>query len=218
VALVYHHYLGDYRVGETLLAESASVITLCDAPPPSMEQPPSHERFSLALPDLPKLKNLFARSRSPSPDPALAMLPATPVPRRMLVVAIGLRPFRKLWTTSARPGESVLKYQLMDGCVAVVVPVRLGAPLLAWHGETLKEIWKISLPPEGDEDEVASAEGVEDSTFEGIVSVLCEFLELCVDWERVKVPDGEDPKKMVKSAIMLLVAGAVRSCENKEVA
>jgi hypothetical protein len=142
----------------------------------------------------------------------------------MLLVVVGLRPHRKLWTTSARPNESVIQHQLMNGCVSVVVPVRVGAPLLAWHGFTLEQLWDVTFPKEDLEaaSTAASMDAVEGNTFEGITSVLCEYLELCVDWTRVKMDmpteghPSEDPKKLVRDAVMLLVASAVRSGASKE--
>ncbi len=69
----------------------------------------------------------------------------------MVIVLVGLKPHRKLWTTSARPGESVINYLLLNGCPAIVVPVKVGAPLLAWDALTLEELWKVELPLEGGE-------------------------------------------------------------------
>jgi hypothetical protein len=213
--------IGDYKIGETLLAESASVIELCDPPPPSPPEVPATFSGSklLAAAHLPDLSHLFSRSRTPSPPPALAPPPPIP-PRRMLLVVVGLRPHRKLWTTSARPNESVIQYQLMNGCVSVVVPVRVGAPLLAWHGYTLEQLWDVVLPPEDTEVAAVTADmdAVESNTFEGIVSVLCEYLELCVDWTRLKmdVLAEDNVKKVIRDAVMLLVASAVRSGASKE--
>lgn len=126
---------------------------------------------------------------------------------------------------SARPGESVIYYQLLNGCPALVVPVKVGAPLIAWDGLTLEHLWKVKLP-EGDK------VGEPGSKFEGIVSVLYEFLDMCVDWARVilepagreeekgsmneKAPEDEK-KDAVKAALRLFVAGAIRSGESKAV-
>ncbi|GLB39280.1 hypothetical protein LshimejAT787_0604420 [Lyophyllum shimeji] len=232
---------GDYRVGETLLAESALAITLC-APPPQPEEPKqeqaalsppplkkSKSTLSLKSPklSLPSLSNMFPRSRAPSPEPALTPLPAPPVPRRTVILLVGLKPHRKLWTTSARPGESVINYVLCNGCPAVVVPAKVGAPLLAWDGLTLEQLWRLELPDEGNGEggKGKSADG----RFEGVVNVMCEYLELCVDWERVIVPqkeggaggeeavDGATKKEAVRDAITLLLAAAVRTQTSKEV-
>jgi len=89
---------GDYRVGETLLAESASAIHLAAIPAPSQSadgraESPRH----LSLPNLPTtLSNMFARSRTPSPEPSLTPLPPPPVPRRLVLVVVGLKPHRHL--------------------------------------------------------------------------------------------------------------------------
>ncbi|KAI0360524.1 hypothetical protein OH77DRAFT_1445395 [Trametes cingulata] len=229
---------GDYRVGETLLAESAAVISLSKAvvpPPPAAEESApaaSHSslnNLNLNL-SLPNLSNVFSRSRTPSPDPALTPLPPPPTPRRLAVFVVGLKPHRGgLWTTSARPGESVIQYQLLNGCPAVVIPVKVGAPLLAWDTLTLEQLWKVALP-EGDSPDAKSKDG----KFEGIVNVLYEFLDLCVDWERVvlsteqggeeeDVQDGaadvgiKEKREALKGAIKVLVASAIRSGESKEV-
>jgi hypothetical protein len=133
----------------------------------------------------------------------------------MVILIVGLKPHRKLWTTSARPGESVLNYLLLNGTPAIVVPVKLGAPLVAWDGLTLEQLWKVELPPE---DSQTSSSG----QFEGIVKVLFEYLDLCVDWERVVLQAngdaeeaGGDGKQALKDALKLLLAGAVRSGKSK---
>ncbi|KAI0711337.1 hypothetical protein C8Q76DRAFT_736182 [Earliella scabrosa] len=234
---------GDYKLGETLLAESALVISFTKAPPPpeSPEHPQSASDSShashptlknLSLPSLPNLSQAFARSRTPSPEPALASLPPPPQPRRLVVLVVGLKPHRTFWTTSQRPSESVIQYQLLNGCPAIVVPAKLGAPLLSWDTLTLEQLWKVALPA-GEEPDAASKDG----KFEGIVSVLYEYVDLCVDWERVvlstadeqaaegaaDVQDGdakvdeEKKREAVKAAVKVLVAAAVRSGASKEV-
>ncbi|KAI0746945.1 hypothetical protein C8Q80DRAFT_1178487 [Daedaleopsis nitida] len=229
---------GDYRLGETLLAESALVISFSKAPPPPAapaEQPssPSHSSLSsLKVPSLTSLSQTFSRSRTPSPEPALTALPPPPQPRRIAVVVLGLKPHRTFWTTSQRPSESVIQYQLLNGCPAVVVPAKLGAPLLAWDTLTLEQLWKVALPV-GDGPDVASKDG----KFEGIVSVLYDYLDFCVDWERVVLStdgeqggdgsgdvqggdakaDEEKKREAVEAAVKVLVAAAVRSGASKEV-
>ncbi len=217
------------------MTESASVIMLTAAPPPEVKaiqaEEPSHFSLSkLSISSL-SLSRILSRSRSPSPSPEsgkgitlesagdptpqLTLLPAPPSPRRMVIVLVGLKPHRKLWTTSARPGESVINYLLLNGCPAIVVPVKVGAPLLAWDALTLEELWKVELPLEGGESQSGQ--------FEGIVSVLYEFLDLCIDWERVVLDEGntehdEDTKRnILKASLMLLLAAAIRSKECKEV-
>jgi hypothetical protein len=184
--------------------------------------------MSLSAHDIPKLK-LFNRSRTPSPEPQLAAQPVPPTPRRLVILVLGLKPHRKIWTSSQRPSESVINYQLLNGCPAVVLPVKLGAPLLAWDTLTLEQLWKVELPGEGGK----SANG----KFEGIVNVLYEYMDMCVDWPRIVVPvagedisgdkgedkgeakgtDEDNEKSYVRGALELVVAAAVRSGESKEV-
>ncbi|KAF8953180.1 hypothetical protein BDZ97DRAFT_628668 [Flammula alnicola] len=234
---------GDYRVGETLLTESALVIALCDAPPPpevpekEPAAPISVEEIRKGLSGLsiPLISNVFSRSRTPSPEPALTPLPPPPTPRRMVILVVGLKPHRKVWTLSARPSESVINYILLNGCPAIVIPVKIGAPLVAWDGLTLEQLWEIELPPT---DGIRSASG----KFEGVVDVIFEYIDLCVDWERVKISvaeaagstnnivdsaeaqkddtangdDGVHAKEALKDAVTLLVAAAIRSKASKE--
>ncbi|KDR68452.1 hypothetical protein GALMADRAFT_257184 [Galerina marginata CBS 339.88] len=219
---------GDYRVGEALLNESASVIALCDAPPPEVVTAPVDDHLSLKNLSMPSLSSVFSRSRTASPEPALTPLPPPPTPRRMIILLVGLKPHRKLWTLSARPSESVINYILLNGCPVIVVPVKVGAPLLAWDGLTLEQLWEIDLPPS---DETRSTSG----KFEGIVDVIFEYVDLCVDWDRIKIPVAESnvassaessaPEKaeksevpsreLLKDAITLLVAAAIRSKTSK---
>ncbi|KAJ7057761.1 hypothetical protein C8F01DRAFT_1150989 [Mycena amicta] len=210
---------GDYRVGQTLLAESAVVITFCHSPSTPTEEPNTHGRPGRSL-SFPKLSNLM-RSRPPSPtepDVIHTALPTPPKPRRMVVLLVGLKPHRTLWTTSARPGESVINYILLNGCPAIVIPARVGAPLVAWDTLTLEELWKVPLPAQDIETEEAGGK------LGGIVNVLFEYLDMCVEWERFVVSGNEEKpselegaKKALKRALVLLVAAAIRSKESKEV-
>lgn len=205
----------DYRVGERLLAESASQVILCNTPPLGEGEdhpnpsPTIEDHHSLSAHRFPVLTKMFGRSRASSPEPALTPLPAPPAPRRMVVLVVGLKPHRKFWATSARPGESVMNYILLNGCPSLVIPVKLGAPLVAWDGLTLDQLWKMQLPVEGQE---KSATG----EFEGVVDVLFEYLDLCIDWARVTLDTGGDPRGVVRDALSLLVAGAVRSQNSVE--
>ncbi|KAH9941220.1 uncharacterized protein BXZ73DRAFT_42301 [Epithele typhae] len=242
---------GDYRVGETLLAESALVISFSPPPPPPPVDPSADDKdkdtpkadggsslkvphFSnLSLPRLPDLQQAFARSRTPSPEPPPALAPPPPTPpRRLAVVVVGLKPHRTFWTTSQRPSESVVQYQLLNGCPALVLPAARGAPLLAWDTLTLERLWAVALPA-GDGAGDRSADG----RFEGIVGVLFEYLDLCVDWPRFVLAgaeaqegagveaaadtgadeDVEKKKGALKDAVKVLVAAAVRSGASKEV-
>jgi hypothetical protein len=237
---------GDYRIGETLLAESASIITLCDTSPSAKEGEVVKEEDShLSLHIISTaLKNRFSRSRTPSPDPELTSLPPPPTPRRLVVLVLGLKPHRKFWTTSARPGESVINYTLFNGCPAIVIPVKIGAPLVAWYGNmTLEQLWQVELPEKMESSPPTTAMQVDDNetgveTFVGIVHILFEYLDLCADWSRVNVPSTVAPpgpeetgsdstrdapelqekRKVLRDSLALLVSAAIRSGRNKEVA
>jgi len=232
---------GDYRVGETLMNESASVIVLCDAPPPAGQETtpeklknPEH-KSSFSLPSLSKF-NILSHSRPSSPEPAITPLPVPQVPRRLVILVVGLKPHRKAWSLSARPGESVINYVLLNGCPAIVVPAKLGAPLLAWDTLTLEQLWDVELPPPAADNAGVSETNSISGKFEGIVNVIFEYLDLCVDWERFTVPSVASPgddgdvskekeeggtrntvaKDALKDAVTLLVAAAIRSKTSKE--
>ena len=146
----------------------------------------------------------------------------------MVILLVGLKPHRAgIWTTSARPSESVMYYQLLNGCPAIVVPVKVGAPLVAWDALTLDKLWKVELPKDGEALQ-------DDHGFGGIVKTIFEYLDLCVDWERLVLSTeqgGEDAstvagdaaanieakKSVLREAVSLLVAGAIRSGESEDV-
>jgi hypothetical protein len=213
---------GDYRVGETLVAQSAKVLHLCETPPPA-------EDGSSAVPPTPstslkdrlnvskmndKLTTLMHRtktnpskdapaptpSRTPSPPPTLQV--SVPPPRRLAVVLLGLKPHRLgMWTSSARPGESVLQYILLNGAPTVILPALAGAPLIAWNTLTLKQLQ------------------AKQDKYDGIVRILFEYISLCVDWARVTLGEGEDGQKAaVRDALELVVASAVQTANSKPVA
>ncbi|TRM57487.1 hypothetical protein BD626DRAFT_412029 [Schizophyllum amplum] len=220
---------GDYQVGQTLLAQSALEIKFCDSLEPATEEKPAEKHMSfssLSIPkNVPSLSSVFSRSRTPSPDPALAV-PAAPLPpRRLVMVVVGLKPHRSIWSSSARPDESVIKYILFNGCPAIVAPAKIGAPLLAWNTLTLEQLWKVPLPADADTE--SGGEERDKSRFQGVVDVLYEYMDFCVDWQRVEMAEGQEEtkkegdgdverKKAVKDAITLLVAAAVRTGDSKE--
>lgn len=218
---------GDYSIGETLVAQSATVLHLCEIPP-AIEVPtvvsPTKTSFSQKSKEgvskmNEKLMTLMHRSKPPplseapesapestaedrpsSPPPTLQA--SVPPPRRLAVVLLGIKPHRLgMWTSSARPSESVLKYVLLNGAPAIVLPALSGAPLLAWDTLTLKQI-----------------QAKRDS-HDGVMRILFEYLSLCVDWDRVTVGEDDDArKKAVRDALELVVAAAAQSKDSKAVA
>lgn len=232
-------------MGSLLLKESASAIFLCEVPvvaveiselqvplpeSPPTNLPPQADTTSSSRLRLPSLSKYLphTRSRTPSPEPQLAPLPTPIAPRRLVLLVLGMKPHRKLWTTSARPGESVINYFLLNGCPAVVVPAKLGAPLIAWDTLTLEKLQELELPDAADN-------GGE--KLKGVVQVLLEYLDLCIDWNRVTLESGEDVTKeeaggavgrsvlntledkrdAVKNALTLLLLAAVCSKDSKQV-
>ncbi|KAH7400329.1 hypothetical protein BKA64DRAFT_671616 [Cadophora sp. MPI-SDFR-AT-0126] len=203
---------GDYRIGETLVAQSATVLHLCEipavegevlAPSVSVTEKTKRKVSKMNI----KLTSLITRSK-PAPDEPARPDSPPPIlqeivqpPRRLAVVLLGSKPHRLgMWTSSARPSESVLKYVLLNGAPTIVLPALAGAPLLAWNTLTLKQLQ------------------TKKGEYEGVVRILFEYLSLCVDWERVIVGEGdEERKKAVRDAVELVVAAAVQSVDSKAV-
>ncbi|KZT53733.1 hypothetical protein CALCODRAFT_39471 [Calocera cornea HHB12733] len=210
---------GDYRVAETILANSASVLDLAPPPPPPPIVEPT--KSFLGLPGLGKSTSKHSpspsRSSSPSPDTASVSTTELP-PRRLMVCLVGIKPHRGLWATSARPGESIFHYLLLDGVPAIVVPALPGCPLVSWDTLTLADMYK----------KVADG-NVEPEKWQGVVKILFEYLSMCTDWDRLLVPapsgevaqafeaTAEIKQKALQDAIDLLVEGAMRSIEYKDV-
>lgn len=111
----------------------------------------------------------------------------------------------------------------------------MGAPLVAWVGRTLEQLWSVELPPDNagagalDTSGVRGAENDEavTGTYAGLVGMLFEYVDLCTDWTRVEVlGEGEGERSehgtekqrnAVRDAVALLIAAAIRSGESKEV-
>jgi hypothetical protein len=151
--------------------------------------------------------------------------------RRLVLVMLGIKPDRAgLWASSRRPGESAIKYILLSGVPAIVLPAEPGAPLLSWHAKTLKDLWKLSLPADAATAvahgqklaEQRSQDDVVVRSFAGTLATLTEYVGMVVDWSRVTVPDmpstnDEGTKRLaVNKALAFFLAAAVRSGESKK--
>ncbi|KIK67454.1 hypothetical protein GYMLUDRAFT_192303 [Collybiopsis luxurians FD-317 M1] len=210
---------GDYRVGENLLNESASIISFCGSViPTTSEEEPGDTKEDETRDRTQSKLNAFAsklthprkrandsqssRARAPvSGEPAPPEFP--PDPRRIVILAVGIKPFRKFWTSCARPGESVINYILLNGCPAIVVPVKTGSPLLAWNTLTLEHLHKIN--PSG-------------TDFDGLMDAFYEFLDLCVDWDRVKLEKEkeEDQREALKEVLRAFLEALIKTKECQE--
>lgn len=229
LSIVANGDIGDYQIGATLLSHAAMSMQFCPVPPPEPPRPASPPMLSkLNLPTLSRTE----RSRTPSPEPALAAVPHPPQPRRIVVFVLGIKAHRAgIWTSSHRPGESVMQYILLSGAPAIVLPAALGSPLVAWYTKTLEQLWKFTVPEEtaataAAEGEAVAKEGGKDeakaNTFVGALAALTEFVGMCVDWARVEVPgaavvDEQVKRRAVRETLALVLAAAVRSSESAKV-
>lgn len=116
---------------------------------------------------------------------------------------VGLKPYKlNIWTSSQRPGESIMNYLILDGCPAVVLPARPGTPLLAWDSITLKQLYQLRGSPEQEK---------------GVVDCWVEFLSLCVDMDRIQGGKGRGNEDVLRDAVELCVQGAFKSADCKAV-
>lgn len=108
------------------------------------------------------------------------------------------------------------------------MPAKLGAPLIAWDTLTLEKLQQLELTDAG---------GNGGDKLKGVVQVLLEYLDLCIDWNRVTLESGEDVSKeetggavgrsvlntledkrdAVRNALTLLLLAAVCSKDSKQV-
>lgn len=165
-----------------------------------------------------KLTDQINQWRGPASQPTTEATsnstPSIPIPppnRRMVMLVLAIAPHRAgVWTSSARPGESVMNYTLLNGCPALVVPIRPGCPLIAWHAVTLKTLQGLKG-------------GVDGQAFKDMADVLLNYMEMCVDNDRIELPSNyaeslglkgtevENKQKAVRVGVELVLAGAVRS-------
>ncbi|KAG6835182.1 hypothetical protein H0H93_004200 [Arthromyces matolae] len=205
---------GDSEVGEVLLEATERSIILCD--PPVVMEPLQPEQRDGTLAH-PSGSEITSESPPQSVEPTL-------LTRRLVISLVALKPYRMLWSSSVRPSESIIKYILFNGCPAIVVPTTLNAPLLAWSTLTLKQLWKFEVPRGAQVSSTPSTDTTRD--FEDLVTALCEYLDHCVDWERVVWPKNglqrkktmtlQQKKGCVKKEVAKLVAFAVRTRCNKK--
>jgi hypothetical protein len=160
------------------------------------------------------VSSLSATETAPGSAPAI---PAPPPNRRMVVLVLAISPHRAgVWTSSARPGESVINYTLLNGCPALVVPIKPGCPLIAWHAVALKTLHGLKG-------------GVDGQEFKDMLDTLVNYLELCVDDARVELSPNyaeqsglngtelENKRNAVRAGMQLVLAGAVRSATSSKV-
>ncbi|KAH7102849.1 hypothetical protein BKA62DRAFT_829115 [Auriculariales sp. MPI-PUGE-AT-0066] len=103
-----------------------------------------------------------------------------------------------------RESSAVSNYQWAS---AIVLPARVGVPLLAWDAVTVSELWKL----DGDQAKLSQHS-----------ERLYEFADMCVDFgrvdtEKVKGMEEHARKEVLKEDLRLLVEGAAKSGSNTEV-
>lgn len=203
---------GDYKIADALRLQSSAVLELCDAPPPCsvpVKRAPSlADRVNSAL--------HFGKDKTPASPFGNAPTETTPAQtRRLFVTIVGIKPHRKSWTQSARPGESVLHYLLLDSAPSLVVPAKTGVPAVSWCTLTLKDLHRLFGP-------TSATKRV------GVVSALFEFLSMVVDFDRMidtssaKARASEEAplharEEAVRRAVVILIDAAVRSRESRAV-
>ncbi|KAF8422860.1 hypothetical protein EV426DRAFT_604071 [Tirmania nivea] len=125
--------------------------------------------------------------------------------RRLLVTFLGITPYRAgMWSTSRRPGASLIHYHLLNGCPALVIPVGENCPITAWSPVTMSTITQFGfdLVPLHDMvcrylDSVIRMEGVLPKLREKYDEVLSRCVSLVVNGA-VRLKDAEVPREVMK--------------------
>jgi len=159
--------------------------------------PPHHPSRAYTLPQQPHTTaGLLSVPHPPPPlrtqtTPTHIMQNPEVWQRRMLVVLLGIKPHRgTVWTSSERPEESLMRYQLLDGAPSIVLPMRQGGPLVGWHAMTLQGMHDEWYRDGGGRE---TSRRTTMSAVERITGNLFEYVDGCVDWERVDTGGGVSP-------------------------
>lgn len=112
---------------------------------------------------------------------------------RMAVMLIGISPCRtaSAWSQARIPGEARLQFHLLSGIPMLVVPAMSTAPINAWSGHTLRQLW---------DGEVAVEEHVAD---------VLAFLAHVVDVQALGVPHDTDWQNKAASTLRQMFDAAL---------
>lgn len=112
--------------------------------------------------------------------------------KRMLVTFVGISPYRAgMWSTSRRPGVSLMHYHLLNGCPALVIPVTESAPINAWSPVTLKTITDLNYDPGP------------------LHGMICEFLDSVASVQDILPKLQPRYEELLGRCISFVVGGAV---------
>jgi hypothetical protein len=216
-----HLPTGDYKVGQTFLRESATVIQLCNGPPPEESLVTSTDASGdLDKTIFPRYKSIGRLTKYQSLTKYLIRKDSAPPEHRLLITAVGIKPTGKSsqWTSCLKHEESSIRYLMLNGVPSIVIPAKTGCPLIAWDTLTLASLYKLEKEKK-------------DAGIQGVVDVILEYLTFCVDWDRVVLPsttptdspggegkvDVEKAKESLRNAVAVLVAGVVKSKDTRTV-
>jgi len=225
--------VGDYEVGQKILQESAVVVNFSDSNLPLLfdDQSSKHDaEESFSKDSKSKLSTIRSKiqlqkheknhGESSINDQSNTQIDScdnrtSNEVRRMVILPLGIQPYHKLWTSCARPEESVMNYLWFNGCPAIVVPTKTGSPLVAWSAFTLGHLWKATSPTNANASDVQGSSTL-DEEVEKILKILFEFIELCVDWDRVEYGDKKNDSRVgLREALhgLLMSTIQVRDCD-----
>jgi len=112
--------------------------------------------------------------------------------RRLLVTVVGISPFRAgMWSSTRRPGASLMYYHLPNGCPSLVIPVNESCPINAWSPITLKTMTSDYYNP--------------DSHHE----ILCEFLDGVVNKSVLSSKMSSKFNEVLSQCVSMVINGAV---------
>ena len=113
---------------------------------------------------------------------------------RMIVLFVGITPWRtSAWSQARIPGEARLRFHLINGCPAFVLPVTKDAPVCAWSSWTLKDMVTPGYQPT--------------KQYESIF----RFLENLIQMESVEWAKKENHRNFMGASIKLIIEGAIQT-------
>lgn len=111
----------------------------------------------------------------------------------MIVFFTGITPWRThAWSQARNPGQARLVFHMVNGCPAVVIPIKAHAPILAWSPWTLKQLHDGDVQPAQQYEEVF------------------RYLDSIIEIHSVEVKMRQNYKNLVAQGLRMIIKGAMQ--------